>query len=524
MTILVTDPIAQDGVDALTQHTQVDVRLGLGHDELLRILPEYEALIVRSETKVTAEVIAAGSRLQVIGRAGVGVDNIDVEAATERGIVVVNAAAGNTIAVAEHTLGLIIAASRNIPQAWAALREGRWERSRFMGMEIRGKVLGVLGVGRIGTEVAKRAQAFEMELIGHDPYISQDHAERLGVRLVDWDTLLSDSDILTIHVPATSQTNGLIGRAELERMKPTAWIVNCARGGIVRESDLLDALDRGVIAGAALDVFEVEPAGDNPLVRHPRVVCTPHLAASTQEAQVNVAVELAEQVVAVLEGRPAPFAVNAPPISAETARVLGPYFSLAQTLGNVCTQLAEGQLRSVEITYSGEIADHDTAPLKAAVVRGLLQPISEENVTIVNAALVARNRGLNIVERKSSAPEGYANLVTVRLRTDRGESSASGTVLGGSPHVVQLDEYWVNVIPTGGHVLLTRHIDRPGVIGHVGTILGESDINISSMQVGRESPRGPALMLVSVDDAIAPDVLQRIKHVANLEYAKVVTI
>lgn len=524
MAILVVDPIAQDGIDAVAKHTRVDVRLGLGRDELLKAIGEYEGLIVRSETKVTAEVIAAGRRLEVIGRAGVGVDNIDVDAATERGIVVVNAPAGNTIAVAEHTLGLIIASARNIPQAAAALRQGRWERSAFMGVEIRGKVLGVLGLGRIGTEVARRAQAFEMQVIGYDPYVSQEHANRIGVRLVDWDTFLSESDFLTVHVPATPQTAGLIGRDELARMKPTAWVVNCARGGIVGEVDLLDALERRLIAGAALDVYQVEPAADNPLVRHPRVVATPHLAASTQEAQVNVAVQLAEQVLAVLEGRPAPFAVNAPPISAETARVLAPFSRLSQTLGSVGTQLAEGQLRAIEITYSGEIAEHDTSALKAAVIRGLLQPISEENVTLVNATIVARNRGLYITERKSSAPESYANLVTVRVKTDRGDSAVGGTVIGGEPQIVRIDEYWVNVVPTGGHVLLTRHIDRPGVIGRVGTILGEADINISSMQVGRERARGPALMLLSVDDPIPPETLQRIKSLADLEYVKVVLI
>jgi len=522
--ILVTDPIAQDGVDALAAHTTVDVRLGLSREELLGILPDYEGLIVRSETKVTSDVIAAGSNLQVIGRAGVGVDNIDVDAATQRGIVVVNAPAGNTIAVAEHTLGLIIAAARNIPQAAAALREGRWERAKFMGLEIRGKTLGILGLGRIGTEVARRAQGFEMEIVGYDPYVSEEHAERIGVRLVDFDQLLAESDFLTVHVALTDQTEGLIRREQLERMKRTAWVVNCARGGIIHEGDLLAALDTGTIAGAALDVFSVEPAGDNPLVRHPKVVATPHLAASTLEAQVNVAVQLAEQVIAVLEGRPAPFAVNAPPISTESARVLGPYVRLAQALGSVATQLAEGQLRSVEIVYAGEIAEHDTSTLKASVIRGLLEPISEENVTLVNAAIVARNRGLNVTERKSPATETYANLMTVRVETDRASSSVGGTTIEGEPHIVRINEYWVNVVPTSSNVLVTHHVDRPGVIGQVGTILGSMDINISSMQVGRERARGPALMLLSVDDPVPPSVVEKIRGISGLEYVKVVRI
>jgi D-3-phosphoglycerate dehydrogenase len=524
MAILVTDPIAQDGIDYLTQHTEVDVRLGLSRDDLCAILPAYEGLVVRSETKVTGEVIAAGSKLLVIGRAGVGVDNIDVDAATKRGIVVVNAPAGNTIAVAEHTIGLIIAAARNIPQAAAALANGRWERAKFMGVEIRGKTLGVLGLGRIGTEVAKRAQGFEMAVIGYDPYVSEEHANRIGVRIVDMDTLIRESDFLTIHVPATNQTDSLISRPQLEQMKPTAWIVNCARGGIVSETDLLEALERGVIAGAALDVFAVEPAGDNPLVRHPKVVATPHLAASTQEAQVNVAVQLAEQVVDVLEGRPAPFAVNAPPISAEAARALGPYVGLAQMLGSLSTQLVEGQMRSIEIDYSGEIAEFDTGPLRAAVIRGLLEPVSEETVTVVNATLVARSRGLGVSERKSSAPAGYANLISVRLDTGRGSSVVAGTMIADEPRVVMIDEYTVNLVPSEGHVILTRHIDRPGVVAVVGGILRDADINISSMQVGRERPRGPALMLLTVDESVPPDTLQRIREVDGLEYVKVVRI
>jgi D-3-phosphoglycerate dehydrogenase len=307
-------------------------------------------------------------------------------------------------------------------------------------------------------------------------------------------------------------------------MKPTAWIVNCARGGIVNEEELGQALDQGLLAGAALDVYSVEPAGDNPLVRHPKVVATPHLAASTIEAQVSVAVETAEQVVAVLEGRPAPFAVNAPPISPESARILAPFARLAQVLGNVGTQLAEGQLRAVQITYSGEIADHDTSALKAAVIKGLLEPVSEERVSLVNAAIVARNRGLNITEQKTSEPETYANLVTVRVETDRGHSVLGGTVIAGQAQIVRIDDSWINVVPTGGHVLLTRHIDRPGIVGSVGTILGGADINISSMQVGREAPRGPALMLLSVDDPVPPETLREIRELNGLEYVKVVRI
>lgn len=524
MAVLVVDPIAQDGIDTLQRHTEVDVRLGLQPAELLELIGDYEGLVVRSETRVTAAVIAAGKRLQVIGRAGVGVDNIDVEAATERGIVVVNAPAAITITTAEHTFALILAAARKIPQAAASLREGRWTRSEFVGIEMRGKTLGVLGFGRIGTEVAKRALAFEMHVIAHDPYIPEEAFRRMGVEIVDRDALFAQSDFVTVHIPALPQTERSIGRAEFSRMKPSAWLVNCARGSLIDEAALLTALDNETIAGAALDVFSVEPATENPLARHPRVVATPHLAASTEEAQASVAVETAEQIIAVLEGRPALFAVNAPLFSGEAASILAPFTRLTQALGNLCTQLAEGQVRSVELTYSGEIAEHDTSILRASAIRGLLAPISAEPVNLINATVVARNRGLRIVERTSSTPENYANLITVKVETDRGTSLVGGTLINGEPHIVRIDEYWVTVIPTGGHVLLTRHVDRPGIVGKVGTILGEADINISSMQVGRESARGPALMLLSVDDPIPPHVIERITAIGNLNYVKVVRI
>ncbi|MBI4214056.1 MAG: phosphoglycerate dehydrogenase [Chloroflexi bacterium] len=524
MAILVVDPIAEDGIDVLRSHAEVEVRLGLSPNELLQLVPKYQALVVRSETRVTADVIAAGKNLQVIGRAGVGVDNIDVDAATERGIVVVNAPAAITITTAEHTFALIMAAARNIPQAAQSLREGRWDRSKFVGSEIRGKTLGVYGMGRIGSAVAKRALAFEMDVIGFDPYLPEDAFQRLGVELVDLESLLARADFLTLHVPATADTENLIGSVEFAKMKPTAWLINCARGALVDEAALIDALDRGVIAGAALDVFKVEPAADNPLVRHPKVVSTPHLAASTREAQASVGVETAEQIIAVLEGRPAPFAVNAPIVSGETARVLGPYAHLTQILGNLCTQLAEGRMRSVQLTYSGDIADYDTTVLRASAIRGLLERVSGENVNLVNASIVARNRGLRITERTTSTAQPYANLVLIHVETDRGTSSVGGTVINGEPHIVCIDDYWVTVVPTDSHLLLIRHTDQPGMIGKVGTILGEADINISSMQVGRERPRGRALMLLSLDDPVPPAVVRRISDVTNLNDVKSVRI
>src|SRR5581483_5819201 len=523
--ILVTDPIAPDGVAYLRQHGTVDVRTGLKPDELVEAVRGYQALIVRSETKVTRPVIEAASDLRVIGRAGVGVDNIDVDAATSRGVVVVNAPAGNTIAVAEHTIGLLLAVARHIPQASAALRAGQWQRSRFMGEEVRNKTLGIIGLGRIGREVARRAQGLEMRVIACDPYVGAEHARRLGVEMTDLPSLLRAADFVSIHTPSTAQTQGLLGAAELSLLKRTAYVINCARGGIVDENALREALESGRLAGAALDVFQREPPGDNPLLQVETLVATPHLAASTQEAQVQVALEVAEQVVAALEGRPTLYAVNAPIVVPEAMAVLEPYFRLCETLGQTVTQLAaEGQVESVEITFSGEMAEHDTTALTATVIRGLLAPISEETVNLVNAPLIARQRGWRVTERKTSGPVEYTNLVTVALQSDHGERTISGTVVNGEPHVVRIDGYTVDLVPRGDYVLLSRHVDRPGIVGTVGTLLGEADVNISSMQLGRQRPRGEALMALTVDEPIPPDVLERIRAVTGVAQIRVVRL
>jgi D-3-phosphoglycerate dehydrogenase len=520
----VTDAIAPDGVAYLRQHTAVEVRTGMSADDLLATIGDYEGLVVRSETKVTRQVVEAGRNLRVIGRAGVGVDNIDLDAATGRGILVVNTPAGNTIAVAEHTIGLLLAAARFIPQSDASLRRGEWQRARFMGAEVRNKTLGIIGLGRIGREVAKRAQAFEMRVAGFDPYVGAEHARRIGVELLDLPTLLRTADFVSIHTPATAQTQGLLSAAELALLKRSAVIINCARGGIIDEAALIDALKSERIAGAALDVFASEPPGDHPLCQLPNVVLTPHLGASTREAQVNVALEVAEQVVAALNGKPTPYAVNAPFVTPEAESVLKPYFGLCDTMGQLCTQLADGQFESVEVTYSGEIAEHDTAALQANVIRGLLAPISEEPVNLVNALVVARGRGLRVSESKTTAPDNYTNLVTVRVHTDRGERTVAGTVMNAEPHVVGIDGYWVDLVPRGGYVLLSRHVDRPGIVGTVGTLLGEADVNISSMQVGRLHPRGEALMALTVDDPVPPALLERLRAVSDIRQIRVVRL
>ena len=523
--ILVTDRVAQDGIDVLSQHAQVDVRLGLPPQELIGAIGEYEGLVVRSETKVTREVIEAGRRLQVIGRAGVGVDNIDLAAATERGVVVVNAPLGNTISAAEHAIGLMLALARHIPSAYASLKGGEWNRSRFLGVEVRGKTLGVIGLGQVGSEVARRARGLEMRVIAHDPFVSEERAHVLGAEMVSLDELLRESDFISLHAALTAATEGMLGEEQLRMVKPSVRIVNTARGGLINEEALYRAVEEGRVAGAAIDVFPQEPpARDNPLLRSERIIVTPHLGASTAEAQERVAVDVAHQVLVVLAGEPATYAVNAPLISAETMSVIAPYLKVAEKTASLATQLSAGQLGNVEIEYLGEIAHQDVTPLRAAVIRGLLLPISEEKVTIVNAGLVAERRGLKIGERMGPVEEPYANLVSVGLTTSEGTTKVAGTSAHDGPHVVLINDFWVDIPPGDGYLLLCENLDRPGMVGAVGTFLGQHDINISFMRLGRKQVRGRALMVLGLDDTISPELLRDLEAIPDVYSARVVKL
>jgi D-3-phosphoglycerate dehydrogenase / 2-oxoglutarate reductase len=518
--VLISDPVADDGIGLLKRHAEVDVRIGLPPGELQAIIGDYEALVVRSETRVTPELIQEGKRLKVIARAGVGVDNIDLQSATQRGIIVVNAPTGNTISAAEHTIAMMLALSRHIPQADATLKQGGWDRKRFVGTELRHKTLGILGLGQVGSEVAHRASAMDMRIIGHDPFITEERAAGLGIELVTIDHLLAEADFLTMHVPLTPQTHHLLGARQLKAMKPTARIINTSRGGIVDEKALYKAIKEGRIAGAALDVFEEEPLGESDLRSLPEIVLTPHLGASTSEAQERVSIDVAEQVVEVLEGRPARYAVNAPLIAPETMSELAPYLEVATMLGSLATQLAEGQLHKVEILYDGELANLDHTPLRAAVIKGLLAPISEENVTIVNAALVAESRGLHIREMTGEANGTFANLITVRLSAGEGTTSVGGTYAHGGPHIVHLNGFDVNVPPAEGNLIVCDNMDRPGMIGAVGNLLGEFDINISFMNVGRETKRGHAMMVLVTDETLSAEQLEQLSSIEGLYSAK----
>lgn len=523
--VIVADRIAPEGLDLLGRTCRVLDLAGAPLDSTLAALAEAEALIVRSETRVDADLIARAPRLQVVGRAGAGVDTIDVPAATARGIVVVNAPGGNAVAAAEHTLALMFSLARHVPLADRLMKDGQWKRSQLVGTELTGKTLGLVGLGRVGTEVARRALGLEMRVLVYDPYVPDEHIRTLGGEPSALDPLLERANYISLHVPLTDATRGLINADRLGRMQPGACLVNCARGELVDQAALLAALDAGTIGAAAIDVYPEEPVSpENPLPRHPKVIATPHLGASTVEAQASVAVQVVHEVLAVLAGQPPQFAVNAPSIRAEEMPVLRPFMDLSLLLGKLATQLVDGPIRAAEIEYRGAIAEENTSAVTATAVQGLLEPISDVPVNLVNARLLARQRGLEIVERRSTTPEHYTSLVRVTVEAGDGNISVAGAISDGRPAIVQICEFELHLPATPGYLLMTRHDDRPGIIGTVGQLLGEADVNISSMQVGRAGPRGRALMLLSVDDPIPPAVVARLRERHNFAAVKLLKL
>ncbi len=500
--VLIADPIADEGITLLREGADVDVRTGLSPDELREALAGYEGLVVRSEAKVTADALSNAGRLQVIARAGTGVDNVDLEAATERGIVVVNAPRGNTIAAAEHAFALLMSLSRHIPRADRSLRGGEWKRREFMGAELRGHTLGLVGFGPIGSEMARRALAFEMNVIAHDPFVPVERVRALGADPVELDQLYAESDFISVHTPLTATTRGMIGREQFAAMRDGVRLVNAARGGIIDEADLLAAVRSGKVAGAALDVFTSEPPGEHPLFEEERIIVTPHLAGSTVEAQERIAIDIAEQVLDVFAGRPPRYPVNAPLVPPETLEVVGPYLAVAELLGTAATQLLSGQLTTIDLAFFGEIAEHDVTPLKAFAIRGLLRPISEQNVNLVNATSIAEARGWAIDERLRASHEAFHNLIELRVGSSDAEVTISGTASHSRPCIVRINDLDIDLVPEpGGYLLVCENEDRPGMIGRLGTLLGGRDINISAMRVGRSTPRGRALMVLMLDDA-----------------------
>jgi D-3-phosphoglycerate dehydrogenase len=525
MKVLVTDSISEEGIACLRSCAQVDVKNKLTPEELKAIIGNYDALMVRSQTKVTADIIEAGKKLQVIARAGVGIDNVDVEAATRCGVLVVNAPTGNTVSAAEHTMALMLALARNIPQANAVLKTGTWKRNEFMGTELRGKTLGIIGLGNVGSEVARRAQAFEMKLLGRDPLVSVEHAQKMGVELVEMDRLLKESDFITLHLPLTPQTKGMIGAKELALVKPTVRIINCARGGLIDDNELAKAIREKRVAGAAVDVFDKEPCTESVYFGEDKAIVTPHLGASTAEAQVLAAKDVAEQIVDVFAGRPARAAVNVPYIPAETMAALAPYLGMATIVCKLVYKLAEGQAKSIRIRYEGEIASYDTNLLKAAVVGGLLGGVSEERVNLVNASLVAAKRGLNIVEEKETACANYTSLLTVEIETSQGVYAVAGTVMHGEAHIVRINDYWLDIVPApGSYFLFSDHKDRPGFIGAVGKITGDANVNISSMHLGRLKARGQALLVLTLDEPLPEKQQKQILAIPDVSTVKLVKL
>jgi len=524
MKALITEPISDEGIDILRSCAQVDIKLGLKPEELIATIGDYEALVVRSQTQVSAKVIAAGKRLQVIGRAGVGVDNIDVGEATQRGIVVVNAPTGNTISAAEHTIALMLSLARHIPQANAMLKSGAWRREDFMGTEVRDKILGIIGLGNVGSEVARRVRGLQMKIIAYDPFIATDYAQKLQVELVSLDQLLEKSDFITLHLPLTASTKGLIGAEELAKVKPTVRIINCARGGLINEEALAKAVRDKRVAGAAIDVFSTEPATKSVLFEDDNIIVTPHLGASTTEAQAMAAKDVAEQIIDVFKGQPARYAVNAPFIPAETLSVLAPFMKVASTVGKLVSQLAEGQMNAIQIKFGGEISNYDTNALKVTILGGLLEEISEERVNLVNVSIVAARRGLMIVEQKEATCENYASLITVVATTTAGVTTVAGTVMRGESHIVRVNNYWIDIVPTGGYFLFSDHRDRPGLIGAVGKITGDADINISYMHLSRLKPRGQALMILALDEPLPEQQRQQILSLPDVYSAKLVKL
>ena len=523
--VLVSDPIDQVGIDILSQVATVDVKTSLKPDELKAIIGEYDALMIRSGTRVTQEIIEAGTKLKIIGRAGVGVDNVDVPAATRKGIVVVNSPEGNTIAAAEHALAMMLSLSRHIPDANASVKRGEWDRKSFVGSEVYKKTLGVVGLGKIGSHVASVAKAMGMKLLAYDPFISSERAEQLGCQLVELNVLFQQADYITLHIPKTKETANIINAKTLALMKPTTRIINCARGGIIDEAALAEAIKNGVIAGAALDVFDSEPLGASELRSLGKeVILTPHLGASTAEAQVNVAIDVAEQIRDVLLGLPARSAVNIPGLGPDILEELKPYMELAETLGNLVGQLTGGRVETLNVTLQGELATNKSQPLVIAALKGLLYQALRERVNYVNATIEAKERGIRVIETRDASARDYAGSLHLQATGNLGTHSVTGALLGDKEiHLTDVDGFPINV-PPSKYMVFTRHRDMPGIIGKLGSLLGSFNVNIASMQVGRKIVRGDAVMALSIDDPLPDGILEEIKKVDGIRDAYTVTL
>ena len=531
--VLVSDNLSEEGIIKLREFADVDVLLDLSKDELKARIADYDALVVRSGTKATKEIIEAGTRLKVIGRAGVGVDNIDVETATERGILVVNAPSANTISAAEHTIGMLLSISRNIPAANGSMKSGKWERKKYMGVEVNGKVLGVIGLGRVGYEVSKMAKGLGMRIVAYDPFISQDKARELGIALSSFTDVISVADFITMHTPLVKDTHHLIGKEAFAQMKEGVRVINCARGGILDEAALAAAIRSGKVAGAALDVFENEPPKTSELLELGEVIMTPHLGASTKEAQKAAAVTIAEEVITALKNKPVRNALNMIYVEEELMDTLNPYLVLADKLGRLCAQLIpkSGRLEHFNVSYEGEIgvtgAGDDTRIITVAMLKSVLSWFTD-GVNYVNAEAIAKKSGIKVTESKTEDSEHFSSLITLSITAQRDgkeeKKTVAGTLFGKDDlRIVQIDGYRVDASPSG-HMLICSFLDKPKVIGPVCTVLGGSGINIAGMQVGREKVGGEAVMVLNVDSSVSDDTMAEIKRVQNVIDVKLVKL
>ena len=525
MKVLVSDNISSKGVEILKKAgLTVDVKTGMKPEELKACIGDYSGLVIRSATKVTAEIIEAASNLKVIGRAGSGLDNVDKVAASKKGIVVMNTPGGNTVTTAEHTIAMLFSLARLVPQATASMKAGKWEKKKFMGVELFNKTLGIIGLGAIGGQVAKKAQGLEMNVIAYDPFLSEDKAQAMGIKKGSLDEIFAESDFITIHAPMTPETKGLINASTIAKMKNGVRIINCARGGIIHEKDLFEAIKNGKVAGAALDVFEKEPPEDNPLLTLDNLICTPHLGASTEEAQENVALAIAEQIADYLVHGTIRHAVNFPSIPSDQVPRLQPYIDLADKLGSFCCQIFEGGATEITVEYLGDASTINTAPVTIAAIKGYLSPILLETVNFVNAPFIAKERGIDVKETKSSDAGDFHSKITIRIKAKNKESYVSGTLYSKKdPRVIEIDHFTVEIVPEG-ELLLIYNNDKPGVIGNIGTLMGKNNINIARMHFGRESAGGMAISVVSLDAKPGADVIEQLKALPNILSIKQISL
>ena len=521
MRVLVADKLANEGLKILKNEKSlhVDIQTDLPHEKLSKIIKDYDIIAVRSGTKLTQDLLKKAKKLQLVVRAGIGVDNIDVKAATKLGVIVENTPGGNIVTTAEHTLALMMACARNISAAHESLKKGEWKRSSFMGLELTGKALGVIGLGNIGRIVAERAQGLKMHVLGYDPFLSEKKARELGVDLVTLDELLKKSDFISIHVPLLSSTKNMISKKEIAKMKKGVCIINCARGGLINEEDLLHGLKSGKIYGAALDVFEVEPPKNNPLVTHPQVVCTPHLGASSGEAQINVAIDCAKQIVDYVTKKIIVNAVNVPSITKEALDTLNPFLKLVEKMGKFASHIQPG-IKKLGIEYAGDLVKFDLRPLTATLLYGFFSEVLGKGVNFVNAPAVAQERGLEVTESKTSVPHDFTSLVTLRIEAAHNNHIISGTIFGKSePRIVKIDNFNLDALPEG-HLLVIKNHDRPNVIGNIGRSLGKNKINISRMHLGLDKKKKEALSLINIDTKASEKILKEIEKLPDIIQVK----